>query len=356
VSIAYLGYEKLANDSDGTINALLTIPEGTTHIVASFGVDGAWTGATMGGVALTKASVGEFFFGDIRERTTDYLSSGTKTAGTWCIPLVYYLSANDVQEWEVFSSNANGDHRRACAAPTNGGNVFGTFYGKAYGDLYTPASVLHYKSSGSPIPNHTVAGGCQETVGADNAAVTTGCIVDGLTNFAFRALWVYEAEPTAIIEPSALGMEWGVVAPGPTIVVSEDVTNYQLAIGMEWGVVLPGPRVVPTGPRQVMLTGEGVKTPEMTTGGTEGYQLTYHEDTPPDWQSPGGGGASALDDLTDVDAPAPEDGEALVWDDYAGLWIAAPVASEPTGYYEPVVLDGEIVVIDGDIVMMWVDL
>lgn len=34
------------------------------------------------------------------------------------------------------------------------------------------------------------------------------------------------------------------------------------------------------------------------------------------------GGASALDDLTDVDAPAPGDGEVLTWDDGDGEWVA----------------------------------
>jgi hypothetical protein len=41
----------------------------------------------------------------------------------------------------------------------------------------------------------------------------------------------------------------------------------------------------------------------------------------------GGGGASALDDLTDVNAPAPNDNDVLTWDAVAGEWIAqAPPA------------------------------
>src|SRR4030042_1972409 len=44
------------------------------------------------------------------------------------------------------------------------------------------------------------------------------------------------------------------------------------------------------------------------------------EDVPP-------GGSIALDDLTDVNAPAPNDGDVLTWDDYAGEWVAAEPAA-----------------------------
>ena len=40
----------------------------------------------------------------------------------------------------------------------------------------------------------------------------------------------------------------------------------------------------------------------------------------------GGGGALALDDLTDVNAPAPDDNDVLTWDDGAGEWISAAPA------------------------------
>lgn len=41
----------------------------------------------------------------------------------------------------------------------------------------------------------------------------------------------------------------------------------------------------------------------------------------------GGGGAAALDDLTDVDAPAPDDGQVLTWVEANNAWEAA----DPTG-------------------------
>ena len=48
--------------------------------------------------------------------------------------------------------------------------------------------------------------------------------------------------------------------------------------------------------------------------------------------SGGGGGASELDDLTDVDVPAPTDGDVLTWDSGAGEWVAAaPAATGSSG-------------------------
>lgn len=42
-------------------------------------------------------------------------------------------------------------------------------------------------------------------------------------------------------------------------------------------------------------------------------------------------GLPALDDLTDVDAPSPTDGDALVWDDYLGLWVPGTVTGSGGG-------------------------
>ena len=42
------------------------------------------------------------------------------------------------------------------------------------------------------------------------------------------------------------------------------------------------------------------------------------------------GTPGALDDLTDVDAPSPTDGQALIWDSGAGEWVAGDAASALT--------------------------
>lgn len=101
------------------------------------------------------------------------------------------------------------------------------------------------------------------------------------------------------VVPAGLGTEWGVVAPGPSITVSADVANYLNALGMEWGVVAPGPRVTTSGKRQVMLTGEGIETPEMTTGGEAGQILVFSATSVPAWaDNPGGTPATTVEGET----------------------------------------------------------
>lgn len=50
----------------------------------------------------------------------------------------------------------------------------------------------------------------------------------------------------------------------------------------------------------------------------------------------GGVGASALDDLTDVNAPAPADGDVLTWTATPGEWVSA--APEAVGRYRQILI------------------
>jgi hypothetical protein len=127
-----------------------------------------------------------------------------------------------------------------------------------------------------------------------------------------------------VLEPATIEVEVDFPA-GDYLVVSADITLYpdtlEVVVDFPTGVWLSV-----TSERQVALVGEGLLTPHMTTGGTEGDVLTFHPNRPPTWEV-GGGGASALDDLTDVDAAAPSDGDVLTYDDYAGEWVAAAAAA-----------------------------
>lgn len=58
---------------------------------------------------------------------------------------------------------------------------------------------------------------------------------------------------------------------------------------------------------------------------TDGQVLTADGAGGAAWEDPAGG-AMALDDLTDVDAAAPDDEDVLTWDDVAGKWVAAASA------------------------------
>lgn len=66
------------------------------------------------------------------------------------------------------------------------------------------------------------------------------------------------------------------------------------------------------------------------SGLTIGHVLTATSATAAAFQSPAGG-AEELDDLTDVDAAAPDDGDVLTWNDGDGEWQPAPAPGAGTG-------------------------
>jgi hypothetical protein len=59
----------------------------------------------------------------------------------------------------------------------------------------------------------------------------------------------------------------------------------------------------------------------LSTGANDGDVLTSDGAGNSAWEAPAGG-AMALDDLTDVNAPAPSDQDVLTWDNVAGEWIS----------------------------------
>jgi hypothetical protein len=128
----------------------------------------------------------------------------------------------------------------------------------------------------------------------------------------------------AAFSPPGFGAEAGFQS-GVSFEVGANVTVFPAAFGAEAGFQL-GISFRSGGARQVMLTGGGIETPEMTTGGAAGQVLTFNPGSVPTWEDVAAGTA-ALDDLTDVDAAAPDDGDALVWNAGTSTWIAAP----PTG-------------------------
>ena len=183
--------------------------------------------------------------------------------------------------------------------------------------------------AGDNVTDSTVFHGTQTSI----AACTTDTNADSEDPGAFH--WQYSGSPTdsgvmtwsvrfgTHFSPPPFGTEVGFAASiafapsGPVLLLPH-------RFGTEVGFT-PGLRLTVGGARQVMLTGGGIETPEMTEGGTEGQVLTFHAGSVPSWEDGGSGpGAMALDDLTDVNAPTPSDGNVLAWDDVAGEW--APVA------------------------------
>ena len=92
--------------------------------------------------------------------------------------------------------------------------------------------------------------------------------------------------------PAPFGTEVGFAA-GITFAPSGPVMLLPHRFGTEVGFA-PGLRLTVGGARQVMLTGGGIETPEMTEGGTEGQVLTFHEGSVPAWEDGGGPGGGDI--------------------------------------------------------------
>jgi hypothetical protein len=93
--------------------------------------------------------------------------------------------------------------------------------------------------------------------------------------------------------PAPFGAEAGFQAD-IVFEVGADVTLFPKAFGAEAGFQ-SGISFRTGGSRQVMLTGGGIETPEMTTGGDEGDVLTQHAGSPPTWEPAAGGGDITTD-------------------------------------------------------------
>jgi hypothetical protein len=156
------------------------------------------------------------------------------------------------------------------------------------------------------------------------AADSTGSRAVGFTNvWLCGAAGVMLVEQDIDITPDPWGMGLGFRAG--TLTPEADLTipaarMRALALGFRAG------QVSAQAPRQVMLTGNDLETPEMTESGTEGQVLTQHAARPPSWEDP-------------------------------GVSVAAS-AIKALGRWEPVVHDPgtgpELVFHDGDVVVVWV--
>jgi hypothetical protein len=75
-----------------------------------------------------------------------------------------------------------------------------------------------------------------------------------------------------------------------------------------------------------------------------GTNITITVDDPGDTitiAASGGGGGGDLDDLGDVNAPSPSDGDVLMWDSTPGEWVAA---ANPAGFADPTTTKGDLIV------------
>jgi hypothetical protein len=339
VSLSVLGTDSWSDTGNHT--RALTIPAGTKAIViaevGTFVPESDTFTVSLGGLSFTRHNgyTGEdlervWDLLDIEGRANDTLTV-TDTNGNANEWRLLYVRGHEVAFLDAQVDNsfvaADSPRLRTHVAPGNGGNLLGIIAAHKHstfgGDvtIHAPATSLYHGS----VALNDCLGYYLESDPDTNLVI--GVDVAGTNSFQTGLLTVayYEADPVITFEPVPIGAEAGFQA-GVAFEVGADVLIPLARFGAEAGFQA-GIRFRAGGARQVMLTGEGIETPEMTTGGTEGQVLTYHADDVPTWEDGGGApGSLALDDLTDVDAPSPADGEALVWDDGSSSWVPGAVA------------------------------
>jgi hypothetical protein len=140
-----------------------------------------------------------------------------------------------------------------------------------------------------------------------------------------------------VFEPDAYGAEAGIAA---TFVVGSTVYLLPASpgVGADAGFQ-PGLVFRTAGSRQVMLTGSDLETPEMTTGGSEGDVLTFHEGDVPTWEPAPGAGAD-LATLGDVVIDTPAEGDVLTYDAYEEVWVNEPLPGQPVMDVQTFTSDG----------------
>jgi hypothetical protein len=291
------------------------------------------SGMTVGGVAMTQAfeaSNGAIYYLEdplgngltgAESCVIHFNSGGFRTAATFYAldhadPLVYRddtngsgFADNAPTLYTLPNMTADGTDALSVGFAYNNGFFTGNIV--LGGDLvedhdHNIASerVKTYHDTTTPLGGHAYANG------------TGGTMYMGM------AMFGPAPDPDVTLTPSPFGVEAGFQS-GVVFGPGADVALFPQAFGVEVGFTA-GIAFGATGPRQVMLTGADLETPQMTEGGTEGYILTYHDGGPPTWEPGSGPGSLALDDLSDVDAPTPSDGDVLTFDSGTGDWVNAP--------------------------------
>lgn len=111
------------------------------------------------------------------------------------------------------------------------------------------------------------------------------------------------------------GSEWVNDQLSPTDITQVMVTQHEAALTIDWSQLTSVP---PAGAAALDdLTDVDAPTP------ADGDVLTWDAGASEWIAAAATGGAAALDDLTDVDAPAPTDGDVLTWNAGSSEWIAA---------------------------------
>lgn len=272
----------------------LTFPANTKAIALLIAGGTAGEAASIGGVALTRSAPVDdaescYYATDITGRSNDTFSITTSNGSTRRVRVLYIGGnvpvLNDTQSSSGFLA---GTHTKTHTCPGEG-NLLGlvnahkhtVFSGTT--DNYDGQTEL-YDDVGPVGSWDTYMG---YLLGADGDDIVIGTVATGTNGFqTSMSTWsFYESQPDIVFTPGRIA---GVAAwrAGIALVLPSAVTVYPMRLGARarWRA---GVELRAAGGRQVMLTGNGLETPEMTEGGSESNVLTYHPDRKPTWEERG---------------------------------------------------------------------
>ncbi len=134
-------------------------------------------------------------------------------------------------------------------------------------------------------------GAANLSVGHETAQGTGSRLIGFSLTWLCGAAGVMLIEQEIDITPTPWGMGLGFHAGAAAVGADRIVPGARMAplsLGFRAG------QVSAQAPRQIMLTGNDLETPQMTDGGTEGQVLTQHAATKPTWEDAGGGGGGSV--------------------------------------------------------------
>lgn len=288
----------------GTSAGNLTIGASTRAVVAVLGssssdpVDGAAGGMKVGGVTMTQAfenANGAIYYlldpqgaglSGVEACLVYFNAGGFRAACTF-----YALDHADDLEFrdDTFGSGYADNTPTLYTLPNMSGSTLDAIsFGFAYNNGFFTGNIV---LGGDLVEDHdhNIASERVKTFHDTTTPLGGHAYANGTggTMYMGMAMFGPVVPPDVTFAPASFGVEVGFqagIAFGP----GADVTLYPRPVGVEVGF-RTGVLLSATGPRQVMLTGADLETPEMTTGGTEGHVLTFHAGSPPTWEPTVGG-------------------------------------------------------------------
>ncbi len=232
-----------------------------------------------------------------RACTVDFSSGAFRAASTF-----YALDHADPLEFRDFDSASGDGYPGPIAVPTLSGSISNAI---GLGSCYNEGFFVGAPDLGPDLVEdwyHNIASVRLKTfhdITTPDTAHASNHSDHGTLSIVLAMFGPVSMPSDITFSPDSFGAEAGFQSGiffGPSIDVLLLPRAFGTEVGFQSGIALAA-----SGPRQVMLTGNGIETPEMTENGTEGQVLTFHEASPPTWEDATGGGGGPTDWAEDTD-------------------------------------------------------